>query len=139
MLKIVLLWLRGLICYGFCISVSLLRKKRYSPWATFRPALLPPANPVLVFCITAAEHGTAIPVVEAVDSYRETDGTASRIADRRRLRIVQTIKSVLVLHVWPPSLNHLVSLLFSHGWTVVQSRKAFVVSATYRASRLSMT
>ena len=33
---------------------------------------------------------TAIPVVEAVDSYRETDGTASRIADRRRLRIVQT-------------------------------------------------
>ena len=27
----------------------------------------------------AAEHGTAIPVVEAVDSYRETDGTASRI------------------------------------------------------------
>ena len=38
----------------------------------------------------AAEHGTAIPVVEAVDSYRETDGTASRIADRRRLRIVQT-------------------------------------------------
>ena len=38
----------------------------------------------------AAEYGTAIPVVEAVDSYRETDGTASRIADRRRLRIVQT-------------------------------------------------
>jgi len=38
----------------------------------------------------AAEHGTAIPVVEAVDSYRETDGAASRIADRRRLRIVQT-------------------------------------------------
>ena len=38
----------------------------------------------------AAEHGTAIPVVEAVDSYRETDGTASRIVDRRRLRIVQT-------------------------------------------------
>ena len=38
----------------------------------------------------AAEHGTAIPVIEAVDSYRETDGTASRIVDRRRLRIVQT-------------------------------------------------
>ena len=37
----------------------------------------------------AAEYGTAIPVVEAVDSYRETDGTASRIADRRRLRIVR--------------------------------------------------
>ena len=28
----------------------------------------------------AAEHGTAIPVVEAVDSYRETDGTASPTA-----------------------------------------------------------
>lgn len=38
----------------------------------------------------AAVHGTAVPVVEAVDSYRETDGTASHIVDRRRLRIVQT-------------------------------------------------
>ena len=28
----------------------------------------------------AAEHGTAIPVVEAVDSYRETDGPAFRLA-----------------------------------------------------------
>lgn len=38
----------------------------------------------------AAGHGTAIPVVEAVDSFRETDGTLSHIVDRRRLRIVQT-------------------------------------------------
>ena len=38
----------------------------------------------------AAEHGTAIPVVEPVDSFRETDGAASQIIDRRRLRIVQT-------------------------------------------------
>ena len=37
----------------------------------------------------AAEHGTAIPVVEPVDSFRETDGAASQIIDRRRLRIVQ--------------------------------------------------
>lgn len=38
----------------------------------------------------AAEHGTAIPVVEATDSYRETDGGTSHPLDRRRLRIVQT-------------------------------------------------
>lgn len=38
----------------------------------------------------AAAHGSAIPVVEAVDSFRETDGTASRAVDRSRLRIVQT-------------------------------------------------
>lgn len=38
----------------------------------------------------AAGHGTAIPVVEAVDSFRETDGTSSHVVDRRRLRIVQT-------------------------------------------------
>ncbi|WP_279093234.1 2-C-methyl-D-erythritol 4-phosphate cytidylyltransferase [Alistipes finegoldii] len=38
----------------------------------------------------AAEHGTAIPVIEPVDSFRETDGAASQIIDRRRLRIVQT-------------------------------------------------
>ena len=38
----------------------------------------------------AAEHGTAIPVVEPVDSFRETDGAASQIINRRRLRIVQT-------------------------------------------------
>ncbi len=38
----------------------------------------------------AAEHGAAIPVVEAVDSYREVTDTGSRIADRKRLRIVQT-------------------------------------------------
>lgn len=44
----------------------------------------------------AAEHGAAIPVVEPVDSFRETDGAnaagngSSHIVDRRRLRIVQT-------------------------------------------------
>ncbi len=45
----------------------------------------------------AARHGAAIPVVEAVDSFRETEGepdaeglVSSRIVDRRRLRIVQT-------------------------------------------------
>ncbi|WP_295940568.1 2-C-methyl-D-erythritol 4-phosphate cytidylyltransferase [uncultured Alistipes sp.] len=49
----------------------------------------------------AAEHGAAVPVVEPVDSFRETDSaanaansgavvTASHIVDRRRLRIVQT-------------------------------------------------
>lgn len=38
----------------------------------------------------AAVHGSAIPVVEAVDSFRETDGTTSRAVDRSRLRIVQT-------------------------------------------------
>lgn len=38
----------------------------------------------------AAEHGTAIPVIEPVDSFRETDGAASQIIDRRCLRIVQT-------------------------------------------------
>ncbi len=38
----------------------------------------------------AAEHGSAIPVVEATDSYREAAGDGSRALDRRRLRIVQT-------------------------------------------------
>ena len=38
----------------------------------------------------AAEHGSAIPVVKAVDSYRMVDGDGSRIIDRTPLRIVQT-------------------------------------------------
>lgn len=39
----------------------------------------------------AAQYGSAIPVVEAVDSYRCVDGAGgSRILDRRALRIVQT-------------------------------------------------
>ena len=38
----------------------------------------------------AAEHGTAVPVVEPADSYRQTAGTVSHAVDRRRLRIVQT-------------------------------------------------
>lgn len=45
----------------------------------------------------AARHGAAVPVVEPVDSFRETEGepdaegiVPSRIVDRRRLRIVQT-------------------------------------------------
>lgn len=38
----------------------------------------------------AATYGTAVPVVEAVDSYREVNEAGSRIVDRRPLRIVQT-------------------------------------------------
>lgn len=38
----------------------------------------------------AARHGAAIPVVEVVDSLRQTDGTTSRPVDRSRLRAVQT-------------------------------------------------
>ena len=39
----------------------------------------------------ATEHGAAIPVVEAIDSYRTVDGEGrSAIFDRRALRIVQT-------------------------------------------------
>lgn len=38
----------------------------------------------------AEQFGTAIPVVEAVDSYRVVEGEESRIIDRRPLRIVQT-------------------------------------------------
>ena len=39
----------------------------------------------------AAEHGSAIPVVEAVDSFREvTEDGGSKIADRTKLRVVQT-------------------------------------------------
>lgn len=38
----------------------------------------------------AAIHGSAVPVVEAVDSYREVTKEGSRIIDRRPLRIVQT-------------------------------------------------
>ena len=38
----------------------------------------------------AAENGSAIPVVKAVDSYREVEGDTSHIIDRTPLRIVQT-------------------------------------------------
>lgn len=38
----------------------------------------------------AAVHGAAIPVVAPADSFRVTDGTSSRPADRNRLRAVQT-------------------------------------------------
>lgn len=38
----------------------------------------------------AAESGAAIPVVQPVDSFRITEGEASQIIDRSRLRIVQT-------------------------------------------------
>ena len=38
----------------------------------------------------AAEHGSAIPVVKAVDSYRMVEGEVSHIIDRTPLRIVQT-------------------------------------------------
>lgn len=38
----------------------------------------------------AAAHGSAIPVIEAVDSYRIIEEQSSRILDRRPLRIVQT-------------------------------------------------
>lgn len=39
----------------------------------------------------AVEHGSAIPVVEAVDSFREvTEDGGSKITDRTKLRVVQT-------------------------------------------------
>lgn len=38
----------------------------------------------------AAEHGSAVPVVEPADSYRLADGSVSHPVDRRCLRIVQT-------------------------------------------------
>lgn len=38
----------------------------------------------------AAEHGSAIPVVEAVDSFREVTAEGSQIIDRSKLRVVQT-------------------------------------------------
>ena len=38
----------------------------------------------------AAEYGSAIPVVKAVDSYRMVEGEGSHIIDRSPLRIVQT-------------------------------------------------
>ncbi len=38
----------------------------------------------------AATHGSAIPVVKAIDSYRRIEGELSHIVDRAPLRIVQT-------------------------------------------------
>ena len=38
----------------------------------------------------AATHGAAVPAIVPADSFRETDGTASRPTDRSRLRAVQT-------------------------------------------------
>lgn len=55
-------------------------------------AVRPLGSPDLIRRIVtaAAAHGAAIPVVEPVDSFRETDGSSSHPVDRSRLRIVQT-------------------------------------------------
>lgn len=52
----------------------------------------PLGSPKLIrrLAAAAAEHGSAIPVIEPTDSYRETEGEGSHPIDRRRLRIVQT-------------------------------------------------
>ena len=47
-------------------------------------------NMILRAVACAAEHGSAIPVVKAVDSYRVVEGEESHIVDRTPLRIVQT-------------------------------------------------
>ena len=38
----------------------------------------------------AAEHGSAIPVIEAVDSFRVVTEQGSEIIDRSKLRVIQT-------------------------------------------------
>lgn len=55
-------------------------------------AVRPLATPDLIrrAARAAAEHGAAVPAVEPVDSFRETDGAASHVVDRSRLRMVQT-------------------------------------------------
>lgn len=52
----------------------------------------PLATPELIRRVAraAAEHGAAVPAIEPVDSFRETDGAGSRAVDRSRLRMVQT-------------------------------------------------
>lgn len=45
---------------------------------------------ILDAVVCAAENGSAIPVVKAVDSYRAVEGEESHIIDRTPLRIVQT-------------------------------------------------
>ena len=45
---------------------------------------------ILRIVACAAQNGAAIPVVNAVDSYRIVEGEESRIIDRTPLRIVQT-------------------------------------------------
>lgn len=52
----------------------------------------PLATPKLIrrAAAEAAEFGSAVPVIEAVDSYREAEGDRSHALDRRHLRIVQT-------------------------------------------------
>ena len=55
-------------------------------------AVRPLGTPEMICRIVAAaaESGAAVPAVAPVDSFRETDGEASHIVDRNRLRIVQT-------------------------------------------------
>ena len=55
-------------------------------------AVRPLGTPEMICRIVAAaaESGAAVPAVAPVDSFRETDGDASHVVDRSRLRIVQT-------------------------------------------------
>ncbi|MEG0807633.1 MAG: 2-C-methyl-D-erythritol 4-phosphate cytidylyltransferase [Alistipes sp.] len=53
-----------------------------------RPLCSPELIAQCVQCATL--HGTAVPVVEPVDSFRETDGERSHTVDRNALRVVQT-------------------------------------------------
>ena len=68
----------------------------------------------------AAENGSAIPVVKAVDSYRAVDGEESHIVDRTPLRIVQT-PQIFAAPVLRAAYDTLFSAEFTDDASVVEA------------------
>ena len=68
----------------------------------------------------AAQNGSAIPVVKAVDSYRAVDGEESHIVDRTPLRIVQT-PQIFAAPVLRAAYDTLFSAEFTDDASVVEA------------------
>lgn len=86
----------------------------------------------------ASEHGAAIPVVEPVDSFRDTDGVTSRVVDRRRLRIVQTpqiFRAAILRHAYEAEFN----AAFTDDASVVERDGQSVVLREGERSNLKIT
>ena len=72
-------------------------------------------------CFDEAENsGTAIPVVDLVDSIRQVDGSGSKTADRANFRLVQT-PQIFTLAIIQKSYQQLYSELFTDDASVVEA------------------
>ncbi|SDX27665.1 2-C-methyl-D-erythritol 4-phosphate cytidylyltransferase [Hydrobacter penzbergensis] len=72
-------------------------------------------------CYEAAlAHGSAIPAVAATDSIRIAEGTSSKVADRNKVRIVQTPQTFLS-EVLLPAFNTPYNEVFTDEATVVEA------------------